>query len=107
MQDDIIQFVRKTADQPFKCPVCDEQVIERYDIRMDGVNDDDGYKERLAIVTAVLVRILSDACKNCYMIAPVSYPLILNHEDVDLYLSRSEDELKEIVMKCLRDVLNK
>lgn len=104
-QEDLRQFVEKKADQPFKCPVCDEQVIERIDVRKDGLNDHNGYRERLSIVNAVLTRVLSDACKNCYMISPVSYPLILNPADVDRYLSTHEDELKLTVVRSLCAVL--
>lgn len=104
-QDDVRQFVEKKADQPFRCPICDEVVMERIDIRVDGLNKHEGYRERLCIVNAILSKVLSDACMNCYMPSPVSYPLILNAADVDAYLSKSEDELKMIVMRTLYAVL--
>lgn len=93
------------ADQHYQCPVCDALVMERIDVHVQGVNDHEGYRERLHIVNSVVTRVLSDACKHCYMISPVSYPLICNSYDVNIYLSKSTQELEMIVMQSLQAVL--
>ena len=101
----MLQFVQGNADLPYKCPVCEEHVHERISVIVGNVNNHDGYHERLKIVNDVLTRLLSEACKDCYMLSPVSYPLISNPNDVDRYHERSEDELKQWVLKCVCKVL--
>lgn len=104
-REDVRQFVQGNADQPFKCPVCDDHVHERITVIIGTVNESDGYHERLRIVNDVLTCLLSEACKDCYMISPVSYPLISNPYDIDRYHAKSEDVLKRWVLKCVYKVL--
>ena len=106
VKEDLYQIEAKGAHHPCFCPDCRVQVSERLHVRVPAVNEDDEYCRTLYNANKSLETVLIDVCKNCVTIAPITYPLITNPRDVDMYLSMTTDELKNIVQKAKTDVSN-